>query len=419
MHSSSTEPKVGIIFLWIITSFLAIINGVLRKPISYKGYGGWIFFQILLAVFFLIILFSFLNNLPLKKGSKIVGIITLSLIFVLGGFKLIQGISNITKTSQQSCTRRMAPSSDLQDCDLRGITLTDGDLSGAKLSGANFDSAKLSGMNLSNADLMNANFYESVQANMNFSNANLSGADFLRAELTSVNFTNSDLFYANFKYCKMDEVNFTKANLQDANFFGVVLHDVNLQGAYLENVDLGETDPIEISGLVKDQLVNVDWVFNPANYQSVCNGDQYPYGVPYQKVAGIHPTVVLVYRQDENSYSFDGNVLYEKWEPKDIFETELVTCVEIHYESIEDCRYGTLGFDHAYRMRGTIHASLFEVLTGKLLESKTFTQEPRPCPDSMNFSCSGGVLCRDNKIYGSTTPASFVSAWLKPYVEVP
>lgn len=401
MYSSYTKPKPGIIFLWILTGLFTIINVALRKPISYKGYGGWIFFQILLAVFFLIILFNFLKNLPLKNGAKIVGIITLGLIFVLGGFKLIQGISSISRTSQESCMRRMAPSADLQDCDLRGITLTDGDLSGANLSGANFESARLSGVDLSDADLNHADFEESVQTDMNFSNAKL--------------------VFANFLDCRLDKVNFTGANLTYAFFYSdyrnshTTFKDVIMQGAYLENVDLGETNPLEISGLEKDNLVNVDWVFNPGNYQSVCNGDPYPYGVPYQKVGGVHPTVVLVHKDEEEGFTLDNAVRFEQWEPTDVFETELVLCVDIHYRSIEDCRYGVIGANHAYRMRGTITTSLYEAATGKLLDSKAFTQEPGLCPDSMDFSS----FASDNFIYGLKTPFMFVRDWLKPYVEVP
>jgi uncharacterized protein YjbI with pentapeptide repeats len=139
--------------------------------------------------------------------------------------EIIESISAKTKELKQM-VRHDLSMHNLQDSDLKGVTVRDG----------KFDASALRGSDLSTSDLANSSYNCSDLRNVRFDGANLSGA----------RFNISDLKNASFDYADLTEAKFIMSSLENASFKNCILDSTNfstsdLSGVCFDNLTLNNT----------------------------------------------------------------------------------------------------------------------------------------------------------------------------------
>ena len=141
------------------------------------------------------------------------------------------------------------PYANLSKADLSKADLSKADLSGANLSGANLSKADLSGANLSGATLSDANLSDADLSDADLSNAYLSKEPNSPAATAGANLSKAKLCGAKLSYAWLSYANLSDADLSDADLSNAYLSNAKLDEAYLQAIDLRDTE-----GLTESQL---------------------------------------------------------------------------------------------------------------------------------------------------------------------
>jgi hypothetical protein len=212
-------------------------------------------------------------------------------------------------------------------------------------------------------------------------------------------------------------MDFSGADFSNANFHNADLSGSNLSGANLSNVNLDgallkETNLISSTGIVANDLLKAK-EYGTAELQSIdeflsqidqaCLGYEIP--IAYDGKEGFHPVAI---RWEGQYYVIPDTVPF--W----IGIIDLVACVQSENVIVQNCSNyyysgtSTRGPD-LQRIRIDRVVSLYKVLTGRLIERKTFEgSEPRACknteeiPEGWNSNTPFtifGTLADENEIW--------------------
>lgn len=141
----------------------------------------------------------------------------------------------------RNITLKDLKSVDLQNADLRGVSIVQSDLSDANFKGANLEGANFTQSVLKNADFSESrakctNFIQSVLPNSMFTRADLTSARLIQAKMAG-----SDLSYANLNSADLSQADLIDANLDNANLANTDMTQTTLKNATMDGVIIKNT----------------------------------------------------------------------------------------------------------------------------------------------------------------------------------
>ena len=174
--------------------------------------------------------------------------------------EIIESISTKTRELKQMVKKDFS-TMNLQNSDLKGVTLHDGEFNYSALLGSDF----------SGSDLTNSSFKCSAMIDVRFDGANLTGTKFIMSALRN----------ASFKNCILDNTDFSSSDLSDVcfdnlTFKGTIFNKAGLKGtsfknAIFRNVSFKLTNPKKaiFDGATMDKLTYAVLKGNKADLTNV------------------------------------------------------------------------------------------------------------------------------------------------------
>lgn len=324
-----------------------------------KDNNGLIPYWVVTLMFTIVVILR-VRNIKRRTGRfNRESVVTLTLCASLIGCSII--VTPIILIYQWSCSKHLAPNTELCNCDYAN-------------------------KNLSHRDLHGSNFKEAV-----FVKANLEGTNLENAILTSANLSKSNLTDANLKSAILDSANLVEAvGLSDSILCDVLKVSKTALSTYLS--------------LKQIRLESNEHLGNGLKAVCANRGED---EAAYQQDSSFHP--MAYYQLRDSSYSY-VNKLPKNFQPMAIRFCELVCIVEEKKQLIQTCNYTPHGTVERYQYQ--VHAVIRSARKAELISDTMFYgQEPSDCPKNISTSFLTYV--------GKAVDNKDIIQWLKKFVNPP